>query len=115
MLELAQFRSAGLWRRERCHHRGFGFRCHLSDDVLHASTAAVEDLVECDTGIGREVETISDFRCALPAAFSVCTGAIVDDDLHIWMLAQPVGEYLRTVWPRQARSGSRHHFGNFVR
>jgi hypothetical protein len=97
-LHLAQFCSAGRWRRERWHDRWFGFGRHFGDDVLYAPTAAAENLVECGTGVGRQMETIGDLDCvrrALLTAFRVCARTIANDDLHSWMLAEPIGEHFR--------------------
>jgi hypothetical protein len=58
--QFAQFRSARRWRRERWHHRGFGFGLHFRDDVLHVSTATAKNLVECGAGVGRQVKPIGD-------------------------------------------------------
>src|SRR5262249_19202912 len=90
------FRSTRCWRRERRHYREFGFRRYLTDDVLHPTMAAAENLVECGTGIGRQVETIGDLDrigCALLSTLSICAGTIANDDLHTKMLAEPIGEH----------------------
>jgi hypothetical protein len=40
------------------------------------------------------VRNLYRIRSALSAALRVCAGAITDNDLDAWMLAQPGGEYL---------------------